>query len=33
MEKEIANKCESIMEEMGLSALDDKRKQEIWIKW
>jgi hypothetical protein len=32
MEKEITNKCESIMEEMGLSALDDKRKQEIMDK-
>jgi len=32
MEKEIINKCESIMEEMGLSALDDKRKQEIMDK-
>jgi len=32
MEKEITNKCENIMEEMGLSALDDKRKQEIMDK-
>ena len=32
MEKEIINKCENIMEEMGLSALDDKRKQEIMDK-
>jgi hypothetical protein len=32
MEKEIINKCENIMEKMGLSALDDKRKQEIMDK-
>lgn len=32
MEKEIINKCESIMEEMSLSALSDEKKQEIMEK-
>lgn len=32
MEKEIVNKCESVIEEMGLSALPDEKKAEFLEK-